>query len=129
MNARHPGGVTRRYAFASCFLLVLGLAACSDEDMCGNEIVTSVASPSGILRAVVFTRDCGATTGYSTQLSILPAAEALPRDGGNTLILDDQIPLTVRWISDTELLVKGIGSAKVFRREQSVAGVQVRVEP
>lgn len=105
----------------------LVLAACSD--LCGNEVVASVTSPSGALRAVVFTRDCGATTGFSTQLSILPAAEALPAESGNALVLDDEAPLTVSWLSDTVVRVAGGGSAKVTWRELAVAGVEIRYAP
>lgn len=133
MSERGDGRRARRAALASCLafsaILALGLAACSDADLCGNEIVADVVSPSGARHAIVFLRDCGATTGFSTQLSILPAGEALPEDGGNAVILDDRVPLTVQWVSETELLVKGAGSKVVFRHERSVADVRVRVEP
>jgi hypothetical protein len=105
---------------------IAGLGGCADP--CGNEVVASVASPSGALRAVVFTRDCGATTGLSTQLSIVPAGDAAPTGAGNALILGDEVPLAVQWRSDTELVVKGAGSAQAFRREAAVAGVRILQE-
>src|SRR5687767_10343542 len=47
-------------------------------DMCGNDIQLTVVSPDRKLKAVVFERSCGATTGFSTQVSVLPADRDLP---------------------------------------------------
>lgn len=60
-------------------LLILALTlgavyACMEflsGDMCANEIIEEIPSPNKGFKAVIFTRDCGATTGYSTQLSII----------------------------------------------------------
>ena len=51
--------------------------------MCGNDIYSETLSPDGELKAVIFQRDCGATTGFSTQVSILDTDETLENDGGN----------------------------------------------
>jgi len=34
---------------------------------CGNDVLTDLPSPDGKYKVVVFQRDCGATTGFSTQ--------------------------------------------------------------
>ena len=39
-------------------------------NMCGNEILGEFASPDRKKKVVVFQRDCGATTGFSTQASL-----------------------------------------------------------
>jgi hypothetical protein len=93
--------------------------------MCGNTVEQTVASPSGQTKAVVFSRDCGATTGFSTQVSVLPADEELPNDGGNLLVLDGTVPVELSWLSESSLAVGGIGNAKVFRQESAVAKIQV----
>lgn len=95
---------------------------------CENEISNTIVSPAGKLKAVVFNRSCGATTGSSTQVSIIPASGSLLDDGGNTIILDGAIPLKVEWRSDAELHVNGLGSAKVFKQAASVAGVSIRYD-
>ena len=46
---------------------------------CENELVQAVHSPDGALQAVIFQRDCGATTGYNRQVVILRASERFPR--------------------------------------------------
>ena len=45
-------------------LLLLGLSAC--VEVCGNDILTETRAPDGRFKVVVFQRDCGATTRFST---------------------------------------------------------------
>jgi hypothetical protein len=46
---------------------------------CENELVQAVDSPDGTLKAVIFQRDCGATTGYYRQVAMLKASQKFPR--------------------------------------------------
>jgi hypothetical protein len=55
--------------------------------MCGNYIHREYNSPDSTLKAVVFQRDCGATTGFSTQISILAFTEELQNIEGNIYII------------------------------------------
>ena len=48
------------------------------DGTCGNEIHAEQKSPDGKLKVVEFMRNCGATTGYNVQISILPTDHALP---------------------------------------------------
>jgi hypothetical protein len=54
--------------------LTLLLTGCS---MCGNEPLHTETSPDGKLVAIAFLRDCGATTAYSTQVSIFGTSSRL----------------------------------------------------
>ena len=110
----------RLFIAASCSI---GLAGC--DAMCENEQIASFSSPSGAARAIVFNRNCGATTGFNTQLSILSGSEKLPNDGGNTLILDGSVPVKIHWAAEASVIVSGYGSAKVFKQESAVGGVVV----
>jgi hypothetical protein len=74
--------------------------------------------------AVVFVRDCGATTGFSTQLSILPSGR-LPEGPGSALVLDQSVPLKLSWPSNKTLSVAGLGTARVFHQASQVGGIQV----
>lgn len=59
-----------RMALRFAFLIVTACcAACVDP--CGNEVISEEYSPNPEFRAVVFQRDCGATTGFSTHVSVL----------------------------------------------------------
>src|SRR5437016_6247727 len=55
---------------------------------CENRVLAEVPSPDGRHRVVVFERSCGATTAFSTQVSVLPAEGALGGGTGNVLIAD-----------------------------------------
>ena len=58
--------------------------------MCGNQIVSEQLSPGQKYKIVIFVRDCGATTGFSTQVSILKSDKELRDDeSGNVLTLSD----------------------------------------
>lgn len=83
-----------------------------DKDSCQNSIQREVASPDGVYKAIVFGRECGAETGFSTQVSILSASNAmLPNQPGNTLKFNGHnVPISVVWISGNEVSISGSGS-------------------
>ncbi len=107
-------------------MLVMSVTGCGDK--CRNEPVTVVPSPSGAARAVVFHRNCGATTEANTQVAVLPRSAEQPNVPGNALILGGDVPLTVRWDSETALTVSGLGSARVFKQSQTAADVAITYE-
>jgi len=102
------------------------LAACND-DGCGNTVLQDVPSPDGRRHAVVFTRDCGATTDFSTQVSVLTRArEAV--GGGNVFSADTdhgQIPsdrgggpaVMAEWIDGRTLRIRYRTGARVFKQD------------
>ena len=71
-------------------LVVAGFVGCDRffDDLCGNTVLKSLGSPDRKLKAVVFQRDCGATTGFSIQISVLNAGDPLPNEEGNVFIAD-----------------------------------------
>ena len=86
---------------------------------------------------VVFERDCGATTDFSTQASVVPAAQGLPGGGANLFVADGdhgRAPagagggpeLRVRWIDDRTVELAYDARARVFKSESLVAGVRAR---
>jgi hypothetical protein len=54
--------------------------------LCRNEEQLRVKSPDGIAEAIIFQRDCGATTDFSTQVSVLPSGASLNENGGNVFV-------------------------------------------
>lgn len=74
--------------------------------MCGNCVSQQFLSPNKTLKAVVFVRDCGATTGFSTQVSILNSiGTSLPNEAGNAFVQSEHEPgdIVVRWLDDAHL--------------------------
>jgi hypothetical protein len=95
---------------------------------CGNEIASTIESPRGGHVAVIFNRNCGATTGFSTQLSVLAKGDAVPKEAGNAFVADGSLALRVRWVSESELVVAGFQGAKIFKQEKLANGVAVSYE-
>ena len=121
-----------REARAKCIKLrCLVLAVCalsSGCGLCGNEIGYEEASPNGKLKAVVFERDCGATTGATTQISILHKSEALPNEAGNIFIAEGDLRLRAQWRSDAELLVTYPSGTSVTLKQKQRNGVSVHYD-
>jgi hypothetical protein len=128
---------------ASVALVIVGLALgigslslLSSPDMCANEVLREHSSPGGKLKVVVFQRDCGATTGFSTQASILSAEEDLPEEGGNLFVSDTNHgaapsgpgggpEVRVGWKNARELWLSHHRNARIFKAEREVQGISV----
>lgn len=118
------------------FLLAVGiliLSGCADS--CANAIVSRADSPDGRHSAVLFQRDCGATTGFSTQVSILERG-AEPKGSGNVFVADDDHGAAavgewggpwaeVRWLAPDRLRIRYAATSRVFAREDEVSGVRI----
>ncbi|WPP49079.1 hypothetical protein [Catalinimonas niigatensis] len=128
-------GIVLFFAFAFGLLTCVGVAV---DDMCGNEIIQEIPSPNRKLKAVIFTRNCGATTGYSTHISLLPVTQKLLNTGGNILITSGNgnapswefggVPVEVVWISKYSLKISYPGEAKTFTKETNFDEVAIVYE-
>ncbi|NCQ48226.1 MAG: hypothetical protein GW800_05015 [Sphingomonadales bacterium] len=114
----------------------LALGACSDS--CSNEVVTRIISPDGQREAVMFQRDCGATTGFSTQISVLESGDPLS-GGGNTFRADDDHGAArigawggswaeMNWLSTDQLLIRYAANSRLFEQDTDVSGVEIIYE-
>lgn len=81
-----------------------------------------------VCSAELFSRNCGATTGFNTQLSIVKIRDLPSDEAGNVLIADGQLPITLRWLSETRLSVAGAGGSGTFKQESEANGVTVVYE-
>src|SRR5687767_11331532 len=55
---------------------------------CENEICQTTTLQNQKVKIVKFQRDCGATTGSNTQISIIPINQELENESGNIFIAD-----------------------------------------
>jgi len=99
----------------SALLALLWFSALPDN-LCANDNLRESVSPNGALKAVLFRRDCGATTSSSTHVSILTATRKLPNEGGNVFVVGGEPLVVVRWIDDRHLSISGGGSATAFNQ-------------
>jgi hypothetical protein len=108
---------------ASTLLLI---TACRD-DSCGNTVLQDVPSPDGRWHAVVFARNCGATTGFSTQVSLLNGSRTAT-GSGNVFVADSdhgKVPsgpgggpvVLANWIDARTLRIRYDTGARVFRQD------------
>jgi hypothetical protein len=120
--------------------LAAGTVACLNLAAgCGNDLVNEVRSPGGKIKAVVFQRDCGATTGFSTQVSLLSSNKSLPNESGNLFVATTDHgnapaaawggPIVeISWTDDANLLLRHDKRAGLSKREESLGGVKIRYE-
>ena len=103
---------------------------------CARSLVTESPAPSGVLKASVSVRACRAKQEFTTELSIISAAQSLP-DTPNVLAVqasDDRATLwsfggpeiRITWVSDTLLLVRYSPADRVIRSAERVRGVSIQ---
>ena len=125
-------------ALLGCFVLATSLVLeGAFSDMCRNTLLTEYRSPERTMKLVVFERDCGATTDFSTQASLLAATKELPPELGNLFIADKNhgaAPagagggpvLGVRWEGPRALVLEHHAQARIFKAEKNLSGVLIR---
>ena len=121
-----------------CCMVASVMLASGCAEPCANSVVASAASPDGAHSAVVFQRDCGATTGFSTQISVIDDSGP-PTGGGNAFIADDDHGAAtsgawggpwadIRWLSADHLLIRYAARSRLYHRQPNVSGVRISFE-
>ena len=117
-------------------IAVVLLNGCSD--VCSNTVVSRSDAPDGRHSAALFQRDCGATTGFSTQVSIFEVGEQ-PSGKGNVFRADDDHGVAaaaewggpwadIKWLSPTRLIIRYDAKSRIFETDEQVSGVTVSFE-
>jgi hypothetical protein len=125
---------------AACLVVALGVGLYSLADStCANKPLGEALSPDGASKAVVFQRDCGATTGFSTQVSVIASSSTQDNSSGNVFVADanhgsapagpDGGPwVSVHWLAADQLVVRHHPNARGFKAEPQVRAVHIRYE-
>jgi len=114
-------------------LLVIGVAYAGFRFLaaaCGNDQVEEFPSPDGARKAVMYRRDCGATTDFSRQICILPRTRSLPNWPRPVFASDGDMVVVPKWSDPLHLtVVYGPGShddgAKAVRLIESSGPVKI----
>ena len=93
--------------------------------MCGNRMLARVNAPDGRHAAAVFTRDCGATTGFSTQVSVVGPG-VTPEGAGNVFVIggEGRVPL-VEWRGADRLRITYRRGSAPFWQVAALDGVRI----
>ena len=105
--------------------------------MCANEQISSVDAPDHRARVVVFERDCGATTDFSTQVVILRRGEELGDRSGDVFVVDSDHGraaagpgggpwVEATWTSPDSIVIRFDDQARIFHQSTIVGGIAVR---
>ncbi len=116
---------------------VIWVASSLGSGMCGSTLLFEVPSPDAARRAVVYERNCGATTGFATHVSILAPGDSAGAEAGNAFVADTdhgQAPagpgggpaVAVRWLGPRELEIQHHPATRTFAADTLVAGVRIR---
>ncbi len=107
-------------------VLVVSLAM---SDLCVNDQLSSSISPNGEYEAVTFRRNCGATTPYSIQVSIMPAGSELPNEPGNVVVVREDLAPELRWREPYKLEVRYPSYVDVGRVDEVPNDVSIIYSP
>ncbi len=106
------------------------------SDMCINELIRQVPIANSGKRVVIFERDCGATTGFGTEVSIIDSDESLGNSSGNIFIADTnhgKAPssnsggpiVQIKVISEKKIKIFYDKRARVFKKEPQFDGIAI----
>lgn len=116
--------------FSAAVLIPLLFSACRSG--CENRIVDAQAFPATGKVAVVFTRHCGATTGPSTNVSVLDPGTQSPDGTGNAIVMKDPVSMAeslgttrVRWAAADTLEISVLSGRSVQSRSSRANGVAI----
>ncbi len=116
-------------AMTGMLLAVVGMpGGCS---LCGNRMLQRQESPTRAWTAVVYERDCGATTSVQTVVELLPRGSDRPdEDDPSGVVISIRNPqhLTVQWMDDSHLRVLWSGCIKVNFPEERKYVKSVSIE-
>jgi hypothetical protein len=99
----------------------------ADAMGCQKIVHVKIPSPTSTLNAWIFELECGATTGFNTQLSIVPTKERLDYSRfPPAVVVDGKGNIEATWLSPTELAVSLAPSVKVYTRKAESNGVVLR---
>lgn len=106
--------------------------------MCGTKLAESKLSPNGKLKILVFSVNCGATSDFSTQISLVDSDYILKNDdAGNIFSADSDhgkakmnegreiIELKTNWINNNSIEIEYPKNARIFKNDDERNDVEI----
>jgi hypothetical protein len=97
--------------------------------LCSTTVYRELLSPSQTQKVVIFERNCGATTDFSTGVSVIETGRSLPNQGGNVLHIEGHPESTLieaAWLDEHHLLIHYPAGQTVYRAETQLGAILVR---
>ncbi len=101
-----------------CVLLML--IGC--DDLCSSDIIQEVKSPDNRYKAISYIYSCGATTGNSTQVSLMDENGVIVKPG-NVFIAAGKNQVRLSWLAKDKLLIAMKEKVRIFKKEEKYEGV------
>ena len=123
--------------FLQVCVTVLLLLCCLGCDLCDNEKIKEIPSPTAKYKIVIFQRSCGATTGFTTQISVIENDKELSDEAGNIFIADtnnDRAPVAswggpevkAFWIGNNKISVHYNKNARVSKEKRKIYNIDIK---
>ncbi len=94
---------------------------------CQTIVRQSISSPHGSSSIVVFGRECGATVGFNTQVSIVPSGSSFSAEKYPAFFVTSGLQVVMAtWLDESAVEIAIIpGAEKVSRREDHVGDIKI----
>ena len=106
-------------------IVLLLLASCGDP--CSNEVHAESLSSDKSLNAIWFVRDCGATTDFSTIVSVSRVGEPYKKEEYLAFVAKGRQKLRLVWEGSDRLAIECIGCERrdIFKQVTVIGKVQI----
>jgi len=117
------------------YLLLVALLGCNvvgcnsvSSALCKDDVQTASASPRGNFIASVKLRDCGATTDFSSVISIKDVGGSSQISEEDVFVLRGDNAISIKWIDDNTLKVEceECDPKNIFKKLESWNRVEIR---
>lgn len=94
---------------------------------CGNTVKSEVRSPDGKYIATLFERDCGATTDFSTIVSIRESSTEFKPDDLGVFVVKGQPKIDLAWDGEAGLRLhcKACRAEEIFRQQRAWKDINI----
>ncbi|AWA30989.1 hypothetical protein HYN48_13895 [Flavobacterium magnum] len=108
-----------------------------DMNPCGNKVASTFFSPNKQFKILVFERNCGATTDFSTQVSLLRHNLELEHDDEGNIFSADRnygdaeidengnVYLKATWLNNNKVLITYDSKIRIFKKENKLDGITI----
>lgn len=95
---------------------------------CSDSVITESESPDGRYSATFFERDCGATTDYTSLVSLRESRRDFDAENADlVVVVEGRYHIEMQWTSRRSLLIDP-GDGEIFRHEDSWRDVRISVK-